>query len=124
MYVQIMGEQQARCHRDNPFDATKVWSQQEFPLIEVGVLELSRNPENYYADVEQSAFNPANVVPGIGCSPDKLLQGRLFSYGDAQRYRLGVNYMQIPVNAPKCHQHCFHRDGLMRVDGNFGATVV
>ena len=123
MYVQIMGEQQAKCHRDNPFDPTKIWSQQEFPLIEVGVLELNRNPENYFADVEQSAFNPANAVPGIGHSPDKLLQGRLFSYGDAQRYRLGVNYMQIPVNAPKCYQHCFHRDGLMRVDGNFGATV-
>ena len=123
MYIQVMNELQARGHKDNPFDPTKVWSHKEYPLIEVGVLELNRNPENYFADVEQSAFNPANVVPGIGHSPDKLLQGRLFSYGDAQRYRLGVNYMQIPVNAPKCHQHCYHRDGFMRADGNFGATV-
>jgi catalase len=87
------------------------------------VLELNRNPENYFADVEQSAFNPANIVPGIGLSPDKMLQGRLFSYGDAQRYRLGVNHMSIPVNAPKCPVHAYHRDGQMRVDSNYGSTL-
>ncbi|MCL2760811.1 MAG: catalase [Desulfuromonadales bacterium] len=121
MYFQIMTEEQARHHRDNPFDITKVWSHKEYPLIEVGVLELNRNPENYFADVEQAAFNPANVVPGISFSPDKLLQGRLFSYGDAQRYRLGVNHTSIPVNAPKSRVHSYHRDGKMRVDGNYGS---
>jgi catalase len=88
----------------------------------VGVLELNRNPDNYHAEVEQAAFNPTSVVPGIGFSPDKMLQGRLFSYGDAQRYRLGVNHNQIPVNKPRCPVHSFHRDGLMRVDGNYGST--
>ncbi|MCF0146787.1 MAG: catalase [Clostridium sp.] len=122
MYFQIMTEEQAKNHRDNPFDLTKVWSKKEYPLIPVGVIELNRNPENYFADVEQAAFNPAHVVPGIGFSPDKMLQGRLFSYGDAQRYRLGVNAHSIPVNAPKCPVSSFHRDGQMRVDGNYGAT--
>ncbi|MCL1913724.1 MAG: catalase [Eubacteriaceae bacterium] len=122
LFIQIMTEEQAQHHRDNPFDVTKVWSHKEYPLIEVGVLELNRNPENYFADVEQSAFNPANIVPGIGYSPDKLLQGRLFSYGDSHRYRLGVNHMSIPVNAPKVPVHSYHRDGHMRVDGNYGAT--
>ena len=122
MKIQVMTEEQARNHRDNPFDITKVWSQKEYPLIDVGLLELNRNPENYFADVEQAAFNPANIVPGIGISPDKLLQGRLFSYGDAQRYRLGVNHTSIPVNAPKVPVHSYHRDGFMRVDGNYGAT--
>ncbi|MCL2563192.1 MAG: catalase [Oscillospiraceae bacterium] len=121
--IQVMTEKQAKKHKDNPFDITKVWSQKEFPLIEVGVLELNRNPENYFADVEQAAFNPANIIPGIGLSPDKLLQGRLFSYGDAQRYRLGVNHSSIPVNAAKCPVHSYHRDGQMRVDGNYGATT-
>ena len=83
----------------------------DYPLIEVGVFELNRNPENYFAEVEQAAFNPANIVPGIGFSPDKMLQGRLFSYGDAQRYRLGVNHHLIPVNAPRCPVHSYHRDG-------------
>lgn len=122
MYFQIMSEQQALNHKDNPFDLTKVWSQKEYPLIEVGVLELNKNPENYFADVEQAAFTPANIVPGIGLSPDKMLQGRLFAYGDAQRYRLGVNHLSIPVNAPKCPYASYHRDGQMRVDGNYGAT--
>ena len=122
MNIQVMTEKQARTHKDNPFDITKVWSHKEYPLIEVGVLELNRNPENYFADVEQAAFSPTNIVPGIGLSPDKLLQGRLFSYGDAQRYRLGVNHVSIPVNAPKCPVHSYHRDGFMRVDGNYGAT--
>lgn len=120
--IQIMTEEQANNHRENPFDITKVWSQKEFMRIPVGILELNRNPENYFAEVEQAAFNPANIVPGVGFSPDKLLQGRLFSYGDAQRYRLGVNHQQIPVNAPKCPYHAYHRDGQMRVDGNYGAA--
>lgn len=122
MYVQLMTEEQAAECPFNPFDLTKVWSQKQYPLIEVGVLELNRNPENYFADVEQAAFNPANVVPGISFSPDRMLQGRLFSYGDAQRYRLGVNAEQIPVNKPRCPFHAYHRDGAMRVDGNYGAT--
>ncbi len=123
MYIQVMTEEQALNMPYNPFDLTKVWYKGEFPLIEVGYFELNRNPENYFAEVEQSAFNPANVVPGIGFSPDKMLQGRLFSYGDAQRYRLGVNHHQIPVNAPKCPVNNFHRDGQMRVDGNQGSKL-
>ncbi|MBR5541070.1 MAG: catalase [Bacteroides sp.] len=122
LYFQIMTEEQAAFYRENPFDITKVWSHKEYPLIEVGVLELNRNPENYFADVEQAAFNPTHLVPGVSLSPDKLLQGRLFSYGDAQRYRLGVNHDQIPVNRPRCPMHSYHRDGMMRVDGNAGAT--
>ncbi len=123
LFVQIMPERDAAKYRFHPFDLTKVWLKKDYPLIEVGVLELNRNPENYFAEVEQSAFNPANVVPGIGFSPDKMLQGRLFSYSDAQRYRLGVNHHQIPVNAPRCPYHSFHRDGSMRVDGNYGSTL-
>ncbi|MDR3271027.1 MAG: catalase, partial [Peptococcaceae bacterium] len=121
--IQIMTEEQAANHKENPFDISKVWSHKTYPLIPVGVLELNRNPENYFADVEQAAFNPANIVPGVGLSPDKLLQGRLFSYGDAQRYRLGVNLHSIPVNAPKVPAHAYHRDGQMRIDGNYGATL-
>jgi len=121
MYVQIMTEDQAKNHYENPFDITKVWSQKEYPLHEVGELELNRNPENYFAEVEQAAFTPAHVVPGIGFSPDKFLQGRLFVYGDAQRYRLGINYNQIPVNQAKhATVHDYHRDGAMRTDGNYG----
>src|SRR5690554_5440414 len=123
MYVQIMTEEQARKHKDNPFDLTKVWFQGEYPLHEVGYFELNKNPENYFADVEQAAFNPAHIVPGIGFSPDRMLQGRLFSYGDAQRYRLGVNHYQIPVNTPRCPFHTYHRDGAMRVDGNQGSRL-
>lgn len=123
MYIQKMTEEQARVMSFNPFDLTKVWPHRDFPLTEVGVLELNRNPENYFADVEQAAFNPADVVPGIGFSPDKMLQGRLFSYGDAQRYRLGVNHHLIPVNAPRYGSNSYHRDGQMRTDGNHGATL-
>ncbi len=123
MKIQVVPEAEAANFPFNPFDLTKVWPHKDYPLIDVGVLELNRNPENYFADVEQAAFNPANVVPGIGFSPDKMLQGRLFSYGDAQRYRLGVNHHQIPVNAPRCPYHSFHRDGSMRVDGNYGSTL-
>lgn len=122
-YIQVMTERQAKRHRDNPFDITKVWSKKKYPLIEVGELELNRNPENYFADVEQAAFSPAHLVPGIDVSPDKLLQSRLFSYGDAHRYRLGVNHDLIPVNHPKIPTHDYHRDGMMRVDGNHGSTL-
>lgn len=121
--IQVMTEQQAQDCPFNPFDLTKVWPHGDYPLHDVGVLELNRNAQNYFADVEQAAFNPAHIVPGIGFSPDKMLQGRLFSYGDAQRYRLGVNHYQIPVNSPKCPFHNAHRDGAMRVDGNEGSTL-
>nr|WP_297461842.1 catalase [uncultured Halomonas sp.] len=123
MFVQIMPEQDAAKVSYHPFDLTKVWPKGDYPLIPVGEFELNRNPANYFADVEQAAFAPTNVVPGIGFSPDRMLQGRLFSYGDAQRYRLGVNHSQIPVNAPKCPFHSYHRDGAMRVDGNQGSTL-
>ncbi len=123
MFIQVMTEEQAEKSPYNPFDITKVWYQKEYPLIEVGILELNRNPANYFAEVEQAAFTPANIVPGIGFSPDRLLQARLFSYGDAQRYRLGVNHHQIPVNKPRCPVHSYHRDGSMRVDGNYEDTL-
>ncbi len=123
MKIQVMSEEQANQCEFNPFDLTKVWSHSDYPLIDVGVLELNKNPENYFTDVEQAAFNPANIVPGVGLSPDKMLQGRLFSYGDAQRYRLGVNHHLIPVNKARCPFHSFHRDGRMRVDDNYGATL-
>ena len=123
MFVQIMSEKDAAKCPYNPFDLTKVWFHNEYPLIELGVIELNHNPENYFAEVEQAAFNPASIVPGIGFSPDKMLQGRLFSYGDAQRYRLGVNHHLIPVNTSRCPYHSFHRDGAMRVDGNYGSTL-
>ena len=123
MRIQVMPEKDAAKCPYHPFDLTKVWRHKDYPLIDVGVMELNRNPENYFAEVEQAAFNPANIVPGIGFSPDKMLQGRLFSYGDAQRYRLGVNHQHIPVNAARCPVHSFHRDGSMRVDGNHGGTL-
>ena len=123
MSIQVMPEKDAAKCPYNPFDLTKVWLHKDYPLIEVGFFELNRNPENYFSEVEQAAFNPANIVPGIGFSPDKMLQGRLFSYGDAQRYRLGVNHRLIPVNASRCPFHSYHRDGAMRVDGNYGGTL-
>ena len=123
MYIQVMTEEEANNLEYNPFDLTKVWYKKDFPLHEVGVIELNRNPENYFQDVEQAAFSPTNIIPGLGFSPDKMLQGRLFSYGDAQRYRLGVNHHQIPVNTPRCPFHSYHRDGQMRVDGNNGSTL-
>ena len=123
MKIQVVPENDAANFPFNPFDLTKVWPHNDYPLVDVGVLELNRNPENYFAEVEQSAFNPANIVPGIGFSPDKMLQGRLFSYGDAQRYRLGVNHHLIPVNRARCPVHGYHRDGAMRVDDNYGGTL-
>lgn len=123
MYIQVMTEEQARNHPDNPFDLTKVWYKADYPLIEVGEFELNRNPENYFADVEQAAFAPSNVVPGISFSPDRMLQARLFGYQDAARYRLGVNHHQIPVNTPKCPFMVYHRDGQGRADGNRGSAI-
>ena len=120
LFVQVMPEKDAEKVPYHPFDLSKVWPHADYPLIEVGEIEFNRNPENYFAEVEQAAFNPGAVVPGISFSPDKMLQGRLFSYGDAQRYRLGVNHAHIPVNSPRCPVHSYHRDGAMRVDGNFG----
>lgn len=123
MCVQIMTEAEAKSYKVNPFDLTKVWSHKDYPLIEVGILELNKNPENYFAQIEQAAFNPANIVPGIGFSPDKMLQGRLFAYGDAHRYRLGANFESLPVNAPRCPVHNHHRDGLMALGDNGGAQA-
>ena len=121
--VQIMPESDAAKTSYNPFDLTKVWPHKEYPLMEVGVLELNRNPENYFAEVEQSTFSPANVITGIGHSPDKMLQFRIFSYADAHRHRLGVNYEQLPVNRPQCPVNSYHRDGAMRADDNGGGAV-
>ncbi|RFA24498.1 catalase [Alkalilimnicola ehrlichii] len=123
LYVQVMPEQDAETYKINPFDLTKVWHYKDYPLIEVGELELNRNPENYFAEVEQAAFAPSNFVPGIGPSPDKMLQARLLSYADAQRYRLTVNHAQIPVNRPRVEPQTYHRDGSMRTDGNYGRQV-
>jgi catalase len=118
--AQIMPESEATTYRINPFDLTKVWPHKDYPLTEVGELVLDRNPENYFAEVEQAAFEPKNIVPGMGYSPDKMLQARLVSYPDAHRYRLGVNYDALPVNRPQCPMHTYHRDGAMRFDGNSG----
>lgn len=123
MMIQVMTEEQAEKTSYNPFDLTKVWPHGEFPLIEVGILELNRNPENYFAEVEQSAFSPANIVPGISFSPDKMLQFRIFSYADAHRYRLGVNYESLPVNRSRVPVNNYYRDGAMRFDGNSGGAV-
>ncbi|GAB0104211.1 catalase [Nocardia sp. JMUB6875] len=122
--IQVMPEAEAETYRFHPFDLTKVWSRKDYPLIEVGELELNRNPDNYFADVEQAGFNPGNLVPGISISPDRMLQGRLFSYGDTIRYRVGVNHHQVPVNYPRAAKdfNIYHRDGKMRVDGNQGGV--
>jgi len=121
--VQIMPEMDAATYHLNPFDLTKVWPHKDYPLIEVGELELNRNPQNYFVDVEQAAFSPSNIVPGIGFSPDKMLQARVLSYPDAHRYRLGVNYESLPVNRPHATEaHTYHRDGAMRFDDNGGGA--
>jgi catalase len=119
LHVQIMTPDQAKKYRYDPYDITKVWPHADYPLIEVGSMVLNRNPENYFAEVEQAAFSPSNFVPGIGASPDKMLQGRLFSYHDTHLHRLGPNYHLLPVNAPKATvQSNYQRDGSMRLDGN------
>jgi catalase len=117
-----MTEEEAKTYRWNPFDLTKVWLQKDFPLIDVGVLELNENPDNFFAHVEQSAFAPAHVVDGISYSPDRMLQGRILSYPDAHRYRLGANFEQIPVNRCPFAVNNYQRDGAMRVDGNGGSN--
>lgn len=119
MCIQVMTFEQAEKCKFNPFDVTKVWPHGMYPLMPVGRLVLDRNPSNYFAEVEQMAFSPANMVPGIEPSPDKMLQGRLFAYGDTQRHRLGANFMQIPVNQPKgvCIQN-YQRDGPGRFNDN------
>jgi len=123
VYVQVLTPEQAEKFRWNIFDLTKVWPQKEVPLRPVGKLTLNKNVENYFAEIEQVAFSPSHLVPGVEPSADPVLQSRLFSYGDAARYRLGVNHHQIPVNAPRCPYHAYHRDGAMRVDGNYGGTI-
>ncbi|HYD99783.1 MAG TPA: catalase [Alphaproteobacteria bacterium] len=122
-YVQVMTEAEAARFPHDPFDLTKVWPHAAHPLVEFGELVLNRNPENYFAEVEQAAFSPANIVPGIGFSPDRMLQGRLFAYADAHRYRLGGNFAQIPVNQPKAPVAHYQRDGLMQTGGNGGRAV-
>ncbi|MFG0284517.1 MAG: catalase [Phycisphaerales bacterium JB039] len=121
VYIQVMTQAQADQFRWNPFDLTKVWPHGEFPLIEVGKLELNRNPENYFAEVEQSSFSPSALVPGIGPSPDKMLQARLMSYADAHRYRVGNNYHQLPVNKPRCPVFNSQRDGVMATAESYGS---
>jgi catalase len=120
--VQIMPEKEAETYPINPFDLTKVWPHKDYPLVELGEMVLDRNPENYFAEVEQAAFEPKNIVPGMGYSPDKMLQARLISYPDAHRHRLGVNYDALPVNRAQCPVHTYQRDGAMRFDGNFGSA--
>ena len=125
MYIQVMTEEEAENHPTNPFDLTKMWLKEDYPLIPVGEYILNKYPDNFFQDVEQAAFSPANIVDGIGLSPDRVLQARAFFYSDAQRYRLGVNHHQIPVNSPQAvkNPHDFHRDGAMRVDGNKGSEL-
>ncbi|WP_209559645.1 catalase [Frigoribacterium sp. PvP032] len=114
MSVQVMPYADAASYRFNPFDLTKVWPHSDYPLIEVGTMTLNRNPENYFAQIEQAAFAPSNFVPGIATSPDKMLLARIFSYADAHRYRVGVNHQQLPVNAPKNEVHSYSKDGAAR----------
>jgi catalase len=122
LQVQIMNPEDADNYRFDIFDVTKVWPHGDYPPIEVGRMVLNRNPENYFAEVEQAAFSPANFVPGVAASPDKMLQGRLFAYHDAHRYRLGPNYHLLPVNRPKgVPVENYQRDGYMRFDDNGGS---
>jgi len=121
--VQIMPEQDANTYRFDPFDVTKVWSQKDYPLIELGRMVLNRNPDNYFAEVEQATFSPGSFVPGIEASPDKMLQGRLFAYSDAHRYRVGGNHNTLPINRPQAEVNNYQRDGAMRADNNGGGSV-
>lgn len=123
LYIQVMSKEDSKNCSFDPFDVTKVWSHKKYPLIEVGRLALNRNPENYFAEMEQLAFSPANMIPGIEASPDKMLQGRLFSYSDTQRHRLGPNYQQLPINAPiRCPMQVYQRDGPMACGDNMKAS--
>jgi len=121
--VQIMPEADADKTAYNPFDLTKVWPHANYPLIEVGIAELNRNPNHYFAEIEQSAFSPSNIVPGIGFSPDKMLQARIFAYADAHRYRVGTHYEALPVNRPKVEVHSYHADGPMRFNAPVGTDA-
>ncbi|ASK61243.1 catalase [Virgibacillus phasianinus] len=123
VYVQIMPYEDAKSYKWDPFDVTKTWSKKDYPRIELGRMVLDRNPENYFAEVEQAAFSPGNFVPGIEASPDKMLQGRLFGYSDAHRYRIGANHQQLPINRPLNGTKNYQRDGQMRLDGNSGGSV-
>jgi catalase len=122
-YVQVMPYEQAKTYRYNPFDLTKVWPHGDFPLIRLGRLVLDRNPENFFAQIEQAAFEPSALVPGIGVSPDKMLLGRMFAYADTHRYRIGTNYLQLPVNQPKVPVNTYTFDGAMRFDHAGAAPV-
>lgn len=115
--VQIMPESDVGKTWYNPFDLTKVWPHGDYPLIDVGIMELNRNADNYFAEIENAAFSPSNIIPGVGFSPDKVLQARLFSYADAHRYRLGTHYESLPINQPKCPVHHYHKDGTMNYHG-------
>ncbi|MVO14422.1 catalase [Parasedimentitalea huanghaiensis] len=117
LQIQIMPETEAEKTSFNPFDLTKVWPHSDYPVMTIGEFELNQNPENYFAEIENAAFSPSNTVPGIGASPDKVLQARIFSYADAHRYRLGTHYESLPVNAPKCPVHHYHKDGTMNALG-------
>jgi catalase len=121
--IQVMTEEQAQAVPWNPFDLTKVWPHGDFPLLEVGILELNRNPTNYFAEVEQSSFSPSALVPGIGPSPDRMLQARLMSYADAHRYRVGNNYHLVPVNQPRCPFANYQRDGVMQSAEHYGPSA-
>jgi catalase len=124
LHVQVMPYEDAKTYRFNPFDLTKVWPHADYPLIKVGTMELSKNPENYFAQIEQATFAPSNFVPGIAASPDKMLQARIFSYADAHRYRVGTNHAQIPVNAPKNQVNNYSQDGAGRYHFNAPSVPV
>jgi catalase len=121
--VQIMPLEDANTYRFDPFDVTKIWSQKDYPLIELGRMVLNRNPDNYFAEVEQATFSPGSFVPGVEASPDKMLQGRLFAYSDAHRYRVGANHNSLPINKPQAEVNTYQRDGQMRSDNNGGGSV-
>ncbi|KAL0077022.1 catalase [Phycomyces blakesleeanus] len=123
VYIQIMEPNDAKSYRFDPFDITKVWPHSDYPLVPVGKMVLNRNPENYFAETEQAAFSPSHMVPGIDVSPDRMLQGRLFSYPDTHRHRLGPNYTQIPINQPVSRVANYQRDGFMTVNGNGGSNL-
>jgi len=122
--IQVMPFEDAKSYRYNPFDLTKIWPHADYPLIKVGEFELNRNPDNYFAEIEQAAFEPSNLLPGIDVSPDKMLLARVFSYADAHRYRIGANYKELPVNRPKSEVHSYAQDGHLRHFYNSAKTPV
>jgi catalase len=124
LHVQVMAYEDAKTYRFNPFDLTKVWPHSDYPLIKVGTMELNKNPENYFSQIEQATFAPSNFVPGIAASPDKMLQARIFSYADAHRYRVGTNHAQLPVNLPKSQVNNYSQDGQGRFHFNAPSVPV